>query len=432
MITPKDLKELTEAGLLSEEHAEQIVLYYKNKTKRPVVSQSTTLAYSIIGALLVGIGVIDLFAHNWDQFSKLLKVVLSLLPLLIGQVFCGIILFSKKDFSRWKEAASSFLFLAIGASIALVSQVYHMEGNLGSFFLWWIIPALPLLYLMRSYVSIMLYMVGALVVLFASFSEPQIFQYYLTGIALFGAVIPLLNITFRKREKSTLMKMTSWTLVISLLLVICRFIDFDSFLLPQFYLSLFAFFYHFGHRLENNIVVGTNSLYRGIGFIGTLLFLYGLTFDWFWADWGKTDVLFNELVGSYEFWVTIIFMGLSVWGMIRNKIFKTSFLQVSAISYSFILSLVILIIAKFIPIGKFLTWGLVLWIAVQMIIKGGKSMKEKESYWGFIILFFWVQGRLVDIKLSFVVKGVIFMILGVGFLLGNVWYNRKNHENNEA
>ncbi|MGH8442528.1 MAG: DUF2157 domain-containing protein [Nevskiaceae bacterium] len=100
------------------------------------------------GAALVGLGIILIFAHNWENWTPDVRVGLSLLPLLAGQ---GASAWALRRGDRvWSEAAGLFTAIAIGASIALIAQTYQMGGDLPRFLLTWLLLAIPLVYLLDS------------------------------------------------------------------------------------------------------------------------------------------------------------------------------------------------------------------------------------------------------------------------------------------
>ena len=70
------------------------------------------IVFGVLGAILVGLGMVLIIAHNWDDLSRMTKTGLAFLPLLLGQGLCGYVLLRKQDSVAWRESATAFLFFA--------------------------------------------------------------------------------------------------------------------------------------------------------------------------------------------------------------------------------------------------------------------------------------------------------------------------------
>jgi hypothetical protein len=60
----------------------------------------------------------------------------------------------------WREATAALWTLAIGSSIALVGQTYHIPGDWTAFLRTWLLLAAPVLYLLRPVTGALLYCLG--------------------------------------------------------------------------------------------------------------------------------------------------------------------------------------------------------------------------------------------------------------------------------
>jgi len=152
----RQLSELLEADIITSEIAQNISAFYH--TKEQGKPNRLFTIFGVLGALLSGLGIILLVAHNWDNMARGLKTFFSFLPLVIGQIACGYSLIRKKGVS-WVESSTTFLILSIGATISLVSQIYNIPGNLNDFLLVWAAIAAPLMYLLRSNLAVIVHLV---------------------------------------------------------------------------------------------------------------------------------------------------------------------------------------------------------------------------------------------------------------------------------
>ncbi len=116
--------------------------------------------FAVLGVALIGLGVILLLAHNWEDLSRAQRAALSFALLLGAQGAAAFGLLRRRTSVAWSESASLFLMLASAATIALIGQTYHVPGDLRGFLLSWLLPCLPLVYLFDSRASAALYLVG--------------------------------------------------------------------------------------------------------------------------------------------------------------------------------------------------------------------------------------------------------------------------------
>jgi uncharacterized membrane protein len=142
-----ELQDLVGRGVLDDAAAARLRAHYA-QAATPQGFGWGMILLAIGGAALVGLGVILIFAHNWENWTPEVRVALSLAPLLFGQIAA---FHALRSGSRlWCEGAGLFTGLAIGASIALIAQTYQFGGDLPRFILTWTLLALPLVYLLDS------------------------------------------------------------------------------------------------------------------------------------------------------------------------------------------------------------------------------------------------------------------------------------------
>ncbi len=107
-------------------------------------------ALAIIGALVIGFGVILFFAANWDEIARPLRVAL----LLVGEVaFFGAGFYLTEVRRAYAHVGHAFVFLGVllfGASLFLVGQMYHVQAHDPLGFLLWSAGALAVAVLVRS------------------------------------------------------------------------------------------------------------------------------------------------------------------------------------------------------------------------------------------------------------------------------------------
>ncbi len=153
----KELGELVEREVVDAATAERIRHHYAQKSPG---RNTLLLVFGVLGALLIGLGIVLLLAHNWHAISRPLRTVIALLPLLAGQGLAAYAVMRRPDSAAWRESSAIFVSLALLAALALVSQTYHIHNDLDVFLLLWLLPTLPLVYLVSATAPAMIYVIG--------------------------------------------------------------------------------------------------------------------------------------------------------------------------------------------------------------------------------------------------------------------------------
>src|ERR1700733_353389 len=82
----EELPTLVNEEVLTAEAAERMRRYYSGRESGARGRSRAVVLFSILGAALVGGGIILLLAHNWDQLSRVMRTVISFTPLVCAQV----------------------------------------------------------------------------------------------------------------------------------------------------------------------------------------------------------------------------------------------------------------------------------------------------------------------------------------------------------
>jgi uncharacterized membrane protein len=114
-----------------------------------------------VGALLIGTGLIAVLAYNWDDFPRWLRLALALGPLAATQAVSWRVLRRADAAKPWqREAAALVQTLAVGAAMALVSQIYNLPGKWTDLVFWWCVVSVPLAWVLKSQAVAITYLVG--------------------------------------------------------------------------------------------------------------------------------------------------------------------------------------------------------------------------------------------------------------------------------
>lgn len=108
-----------ETGIITGEQRDSILALYK-KGRNPLM-----IIFAITGSLLLGLGIVLIFASNWRNMARAAKIIIAFLPSLVSM---GILLFAllkRRGSTAWLESASLGLSLSVFATVALISQVFQ-------------------------------------------------------------------------------------------------------------------------------------------------------------------------------------------------------------------------------------------------------------------------------------------------------------------
>ncbi|MHC4952040.1 MAG: DUF2157 domain-containing protein, partial [Planctomycetota bacterium] len=122
-----------------------------------------------IGSLLIGGGIILVFAHNWQEFSRPVRALLAMLPVVVAvglMCFCVV----REKSRSWREASATLMTTAAISCFALICQTYYLGGKFSTFMFYVALMTCLIPLILPSLAGFILYLV--IVVTFQiSFSE---------------------------------------------------------------------------------------------------------------------------------------------------------------------------------------------------------------------------------------------------------------------
>ena len=184
-------------GIVTEETAEALMRRYQPTERR--FSWGVMIAGGF-GALMIGLGVIALFAANWDCFGRPVRAAISLTPV----VLCGIaalVASAKgwKSMALW-EPLGILWCIATAAGTCLVAQTYQVGGSVPGLILFVALLMLPAVWISRSVMAMALWPILAIVWTFAQRDiHPSSFALGFEGLGLMALSLPA-YLVFIRRE----------------------------------------------------------------------------------------------------------------------------------------------------------------------------------------------------------------------------------------
>lgn len=418
-----ELADLIRAQVITEETAQRIKDYYHDQPGQS--SNRLFIVFGILGSLLIGLGIVLIIAHNWDNLSKAIKLIIGFLPLLIGQVLAAFVLIKKREAVAWREGAATFIFLAIAVSISIVSQVYNIEGDLKGFLFIWMCLALPVVYVLRSSVASLLFISG--ITWYAC--EVGYFNYpYNNALAywvLLALVLPFYYLEFiQKNLKNNFFYFHSWALALSITICLGLLADDRGELIMIAYMSLFSGYVLMSQLKPFETGRVLSNAYLVMGSIGTIVLLLALSFDWYWDELDdiKSTTSITPIVVSAV--VTLLSMGLLLLAL-RTKKWN----ELNSKSYAFLVFIALFLIGSHIPsLSQVLVNFLILVLAVRTIRDGAEQNHLGILNYGLLIITALICCRFFDTDFSFVIRGLLFIAIGAGFFVTNYYLIQKRRK----
>lgn len=423
----KYLPELLEAKLIDMETAERIRQYYDDKKAGSM--NRLFVVFGVLGSLLVGLGIILIIAHNWDDLTIPVKAGFAFLPLIIGQIACAWVILRNFGNTGFREASAVFASLSVGAAMSLISQIYNIPGDFTSFMLTWMILILPVVYVMRSSVTSMLYICGVTIYgIDTGYTStppgPDLFWLLLLAIVPFYYFFLI-----RTRAGSNLTILHNWLVplaIVTLLGTVAR--AFEQWMYPA-YVSLFGLFLLLRNLPPFNYRYGMKDGFQVAGFIGTFIVLMTLTFPGVWREFPSPHLLSIEAFRSPEF---LVFVAISVAaGTLAFFEYRWSLLtRLPVLELFFVVFAATFVVGLVSVLGVVLMNIYVLALGIWIIREGERRDHLGILNLGLAVLAMLTIARFFDSEITFVIRGLLFLAVGTGFFVANyrLIKKRKTYE----
>ena len=421
-----ELPALVSRGILTDRNADEIRQYYQAAPGQ-AAWRTGLLVCGILGAVLIGLGIILLLAHNWYLLSRAARTVLALAPLLAAQFLAAWVLLRRADSTAWREGIATFLMLMVAASMALVHQTYHIPADTGEFTLAWMLLSIPLVYLFQATLPALLYLIGIAV---WALNRPHPNEQALYLWLLAALVIPYLLQLHKKNPHANRLATLNWAA--ALWLAACGLpLTFaatsgDAWILV--YSGLFAVMYLTGSLSAGDEPRARHWPWIGLGAAGTIFLSYLLTFR------GVLDLTHTAVylawserltLNAIPYYVLLVGLPLLAVGLLlvclrrgRRALILYGLAPLFAFACYFLswlgnLPSMLLGNAYFFALA-----GVTLWAGIRRERLGLLNL-------GLLMLAALIAARFFDSSLGFTARAITFILIGLGFLGANLFVLRR-------
>ena len=425
----KDLPDMIATGVLDETSAQRVRDYYEGKKGEG--RNRILIVFGIIGALLMGAGVVLIIAHNWDEMGKGLKTIFAFIPLLVGQGIAAYSLARKNESVAWRESSAVYLIFAIGACLSLISQIYNLPGKLSGFLLTWMLLSFPLKFILRSSAASLLYLAGLTwYTIESGYNGGRnniVWEFFPLALPFVLYYILLL----RKQPNSNFTLFHNWLTPIAVLAVAPAFLKgHDTWMLIG-YVSLLGVMSLTGlGGLFPEEKLSRNG-WRVSGLLGTAGFLIAFTFEDLWDSLTHKVLFGDHFLTSMAFYLAVSMTILGGYLLFR-ALKKQEKAEYSLIWFSFV---VFFIFSLLVGGSSTLCWILmnvfVLAVGITEIIRGSRMHNLAVLNFGLLLLLIQIGSRFLDIDMTYLARGVLFMFLGAGFFAANYFIVKKRKQLDE-
>lgn len=438
------LPELVAAGAISSENAAAIERHYGSVETR---SNFGFIILATVGAALVGAGIVLLIAHNWDELSRPIRTIIAFIPLLVALTLAAFVLAKRNESRPWREAVAVFDVAAVATAISLISQTYQIQGSFAEFMRVWLLLCISIVYVLRASVTAAIYTIGTIVWLFAreiaSFvrmPNPMFFWF------LFLLVVPYFLFRFFENRASRETAALAIVMTVALVFGIGFTADFAK---SDFggiaYAGLFTAIYLCGVRFfpRTDERLHAVALLGGIG-IGITAVVLSFESAWHMGRepfWGQRT-LGQTVALALEFLFPLVAICLAAIDLVRRRF------QFSLVAASF-------------PIVTTIAWGVgnlctsastptdslsifphwpgtrcsfaaaalmncyALWLGIDILIRGIRADSIARANFGLLLIAALAISRFFDSELTFMTRGLGFIVVGAGFLVANIIMFKK-------
>ncbi len=146
------LEQWQSEGLVSEDTAAKLRCWAGDQLKKDTGgSKVAQVIVGGLGALMIGSGVLAIIAHNWDMIPRGARLAGAFALMALAQLFLAWVLKRGETVNGWvREVAGIMVVLTVGGCLAMVSQIYQLGGHWTTLLLVWVVIVSPVLWVTCS------------------------------------------------------------------------------------------------------------------------------------------------------------------------------------------------------------------------------------------------------------------------------------------
>jgi uncharacterized membrane protein len=422
----QELEHWVKGGIIDRSQADRIIALYPEETPS---RNWGPLIFSVIGAIIFGLGVILLFAYNWDKIHKFAKLAL-IFSAFLGAHGAGYYFRGRGEGRVYlSEAFFALGTMFFGSGIWLVAQIYNIDEHYPNAFILWGVGALLLAWSLPSVLQGV--MASILLVLWCAFENFHFDSRM--NIAPFLILIGILPLAWRMRSR-ILLAVAVPAFILSLFFNCHHFFDHVA---PALFISVAAVLTAAAIivRKRTNLFPESAAVFAFYGALIYWISLYVFTFPhadryifrnyWFDEVNSTVYVLVTALAAIVAWLVALLPIGKIKDDL--NKFYRVDHFAVPVT--------VLVVTLNFGWLSELDGWGgaaafniIFLFQSIMLVFYGCRSVNSKLTAAGTVLLAFLAFARYADLFDSLLVRALVFLAVGAAIFFVGMRYSRRKKE----
>lgn len=441
-------------GLIDADFYETLAQRYQFEALEGDASNRFIAILMGLGGILLGLGVITFVAANWQEWSRLFRIVV-LLSLFVGVNVTGFYLWRRPTHLRGLQRLGHGLLLLgaliLGANIALISQMFHQSGNFYELLLIWGIGVVAMAYSLRltslSVLALILvgWGYGLGWVTWSTGQDLNLSQLIVQHMPLVASLlfVPLAHWCRSRAVFGLAAIVISLSLVLNLRPLAGWF--YGHFLTSGWVAALAftlppALLWAYHPQWQRTATPNPNfqPIARSLAVWCLAILFYSFSFFWLW----NTTPSDYYPVAQWNWQPLLDALVLSVWAglgwirlrhLLQAQLQRPFWVQEKALNTGVVALLIVITAGLFLwnfeinltPTLTVLLFNLMLFLLAVLLIRDGLALGQRHTFWGgMTLLVLGIVTRMLEYNTDLLLKSIVFVACGIGVIMAGLWFER--------
>ncbi|MFZ2655798.1 MAG: DUF2157 domain-containing protein [Victivallales bacterium] len=416
-------------GIIDRSQADRISALYSEEAPS---RNWGPLIFSVIGAIIFGLGIILLFAYNWDAIPKFAKLALIFSALVAAHGGGFYFRLKGEKYAALSESLFALGTMIFGSGIWLVAQIYNIDEHYPNAFIVWGAGALMLAWALPSIVQGV--MASILLVLWGAFENFDFdSRMNIPPLLIIVLIFPL---AWKMRSR-IFMAVAVPAFVLSVLFNCHYFFERAA---PALFISVAALLLALAVLVrKKNLFPESSAVFAVYGNILYWISLYIFTFPD--ADRHIFRSYWFEEINSAIYVIVAAVLALAAWSLVIFPLgkFKEDLNRLYRMEHFAVPVTVMVVTLNFGWLSEFEGWGgasvfnlIFLFQSIMLISFGCRNVNSKLTAAGTVLLAFLAFARYADLFDSLLMRGIVFLGVGAGIFIVGMLYSRRKKEAREV